>query len=348
MRHLMGVPMADLDPWLALFVLFLAGTLIQVLFYYQRLPDRVAVRFDLGGEPQSYWPKLPFAMFWLVLVYGMSAAFFLARAAVPLWHSCGVLAFLMGLIHLVVRANVATGRLGNSFWIWIALFLAFILSVSTTKAAAAEPKPAPSQSPSIDVARAVRIFKEVQAVSEKDGGKMWGKTLYGATIFVDENTREVVANRPDYQNFLKPQGEAFVGALPAEENIANTAKRWGGVDWTMVRWPLPEHPLERDTLVIHESFHRIQDELGLGGPDTSNDHLDTQDGRLWLQLEWRALRTALLQQKDARKKATMDALLFRAYRRSLFKERGGARAGPGNARGAPRVHGHRPLRKKQS
>lgn len=313
--------MADLDPWLTLFVLLLGGTLFQVLFYYPRLPDRVAVRFDLGGEPRSYWPKLPFVMFWLVLVYGLSAAFFLVRASVPLWHSCGVLAFLMGLYQLTVRANVLTGRLGKSFWIWIALFLAFILSVaSTSKASAAEPRPAPPRSPSIDAAQAIRIFKEVQAISDKDGGKMWGKPLYGATLFVDETTREVVANRPDYQNLLKPQGDAFVGTLPTEENVANTATRWGGVDWTMVRWPLPENPLERDSLLIHESFHRIQDDLGLGGPDTANDHLDTQEGRLWLQLEWRALRTALLQRKDARKKAEQDALLFRAYRRSLFKD----------------------------
>jgi hypothetical protein len=151
---------------------------------------------------------------------------------------------------------------------------------------------------------------------------MWGKPLYGATLFVDETTRDVVANRPDYQNLLKPRGEVFVGALPLEESAANTSKRWGGVDWTMVLWPLPDNAFERDKLVIHESFHRIQEDLGLGGPDTANDHLDTEEGRLWLQLEWRALRTALLQQKEARKKAAKDALVFRAYRRSLFKDAG--------------------------
>jgi hypothetical protein len=187
---------------------------------------------------------------------------------------------------------------------------------------AAQPvQPAPKTS-SIDAAQAGRIFKEVQAISDKDGGKMWGKPLYGATLFVDETTRDVVANRPDYQNLLKPRGEVFVGSLPLDESAANTSKRWGGVDWTMVLWPLPDNAFERDKLVIHESFHRIQDDLGLGGPDMANDHLDTEEGRLWLQLEWRALRTALLQQKESRKKAAKDALLFRAYRRSLFKDAG--------------------------
>jgi hypothetical protein len=185
---------------------------------------------------------------------------------------------------------------------------------------AAQPAQAAPKTASIDAAQAGRIFKEVQAISDKDGGKMWGKALYGATLFVDETTRDVVANRPDYQNLLKPQGEVFVGSLPLDENVANTSKRWGGVDWTLVLWPLPDHAFERDKLVIHESFHRIQDDLGLGGPDTANDHLDTEDGRIWLQLEWRALRAALLQQKETRRKAEQDALVFRAYRRSLFKD----------------------------
>lgn len=202
----------------------------------------------------------------------------------------------------------------------VSVLIGLVLLALGGLARAAQPAQPVPKTASIAAAQAARVFQEVKAISDKDGGKMWGAALYGATLFVDENTREVVANRPDYQNLLKPQGDVFVGTLPAEDNVANTATRWGGVSWTMVRWPLPENPLERDSLLIHESFHRIQDGLGLGGPDTANDHLDTQDGRLWLQLEWRALRTALLQQKDARKKAEQDALVFRVYRRSLFKD----------------------------
>src|SRR5207302_4350398 len=49
-------------------------------------------------------------------------------------------------------------------------------------------------------------------------------------------------------------------------------------------------------------------------------HLDTLEGRYWLQLEWRALRAALLREGDDRRTAIEDALRFRGYRRSLFKE----------------------------
>ncbi len=176
----------------------------------------------------------------------------------------------------------------------------------------------PAGKGAIDPVMASRCFAEAKAVSDRDAGKLWGKPLYGAMLFVDDASREVVANRPDYQNLLKPQGEVFAGTLPSEENTSNTSMRWAGITWTMLLWPLPEDTFERDKLMIHESFHRIQDELGLGGPDTSCDHLDTRDGRVWLQLEWRALRSALLAQGAARKKAVQDALLFRSFRRSLF------------------------------
>lgn len=52
-------------------------------------------------------------------------------------------------------------------------------------------------------------------------------------------------------------------------------------------------------------------------PNTSNSHLDTRDGRIFLQLEWRALEAALRKPVPDRRSAVEDALVFRAYRRSL-------------------------------
>ena len=178
-------------------------------------------------------------------------------------------------------------------------------------------QPSP-QASSIDTALAAKCFQEAKSISDKDGGKLWGQKVYGAMLLVDEGTRDVVANRPDLQGLLTMRGDVFLGKLPPEENVANTSTRWAGVNWTMLHWPLPDDTFERAKLLIHECFHRIQDDLGLGGSDPSCDHLDTKDGRLWLQLEWRALRVALSTEGEAKKRATEDALLFRAYRRSLF------------------------------
>jgi hypothetical protein len=71
-------------------------------------------------------------------------------------------------------------------------------------------------------------------------------------------------------------------------------------------------------LLLHELFHRIQPQLGLLLPDTQNDHLDTIDGRYWMQLEWRALDAALRGSGSRRWDAVRDALAFRAARRAAF------------------------------
>ena len=73
--------------------------------------------------------------------------------------------------------------------------------------------------------------------------------------------------------------------------------------------------------MMHELFHRIQDDLGLPASSPANAHLGTLEGRVWLRLEWRALQQALARPDApliARKRAVEDALLFRLHRHSLF------------------------------
>jgi hypothetical protein len=74
--------------------------------------------------------------------------------------------------------------------------------------------------------------------------------------------------------------------------------------------------------MAHELFHRIQDELRLPGSNPANLHLDTRDGRIWLQMEWRALERALRESGLARRQSIEDALVFRAFRRSMFPKAG--------------------------
>jgi hypothetical protein len=110
-----------------------------------------------------------------------------------------------------------------------------------------------------------------------------------------------------------------VGTLPKEVIIANAPVEWEGKRWTMLMWPyLPADELTLRVTLGHEMFHRIQPSLGLMAPDSPNLQLDTVDGRLWLQLEWRALAAALAAQGDAQTQAIRDALAFRAYRHKLY------------------------------
>ena len=152
---------------------------------------------------------------------------------------------------------------------------------------------------------------------------MWGLALYGPIMFVDPRTGNVVANQADLEHRLTAQGEVFVGKLPGDISPANTAKDWAGVHWTMVMWPVSDFRQPRERLLLHECFHRLQEKLGLPARDAVNAHLDTLNGRIWIQMEWRALERALRQSGPARQAAIADVLLFRSYRRSLFPDAAG-------------------------
>lgn len=176
-----------------------------------------------------------------------------------------------------------------------------------------------AQEQGIDLTRARKYFQEAEAICTEDNGKLWGRSLCGPLIFFDPQTGMVVANQSDTQGRLTKKDGLFVGRLPEEVNAANTAMTWSGVKWSMICWwYLGDDRFERDRLMIHESFHRIQEEIGLPMSNPSNNHLDSMEGRVWLQLEWRALSQALTHQGGERTRAATDALIFRQYRRALF------------------------------
>ncbi len=189
---------------------------------------------------------------------------------------------------------------------------------SAVPAARAETPPPP-----IDLAKAKEAFAQARTVSEKEGGHLWGMKLYGAMFFVDPQTRYTASNEPDPQGVLHAEDGVYVGTLPKDVIVSNAPVEWEGKRWTMLMWPLYGGAADLPIIFGHEMFHRIQPALHLDAPDAPNPHLDTAEGRLWLQLEWRALAAALVGKGAAREEAIRDALLFRDHRHALF---------PGSAR----------------
>lgn len=187
-------------------------------------------------------------------------------------------------------------------------FLLLIIALVAAQAARAD---------AIDAALASDYFKQVEALSRQDGGRLWGVPLYGPFFFVDAATQQIVANQADKEGKLTRQGDVWVGKLPDNVLPANTATDWAGVHWTMVMWPVPELAHSRGLLLLHECFHRIQDSLGLPGGNPNNAHLDDKEGRIWMRLEMRALAEALSNTGKERKAAVEDALAFRTKRHAL-------------------------------
>jgi len=192
------------------------------------------------------------------------------------------------------------------------------LPLTTVTLAALSAMSIAAQAPPIDAAKARQYFVEAKTVSDRDNAALWRVPLCGPLLFVDYQTRYTVANQADAEGKLKPLDGIFTGTAPEELGVANTATKWAGVEWTMVMWPLPQYKQPRLRLMLHECFHRVQGRIGLQATDAQNGHLDSLNGRIWLQMEWRALEHAFWQQGEERKRDAADAIYFRNYRRSFF------------------------------
>ncbi|WP_343229688.1 hypothetical protein [uncultured Stenotrophomonas sp.] len=169
-------------------------------------------------------------------------------------------------------------------------------------------------------AAAREVFLHAEQLCNGDRGRLWGHSLCGPMMLVDPGSRQVIASHADVQGALKASGNVFAGQLPADAIVANTAVDWSGTRWTQLLWPLPQDASRRSTLLAHEMFHRLQPALPIIAPtEGGNEHLDTLEGRYWLQLEWRALADALAATDAvAQHTAMMDALAFRAERHRQF------------------------------
>jgi len=158
---------------------------------------------------------------------------------------------------------------------------------------------------------AQRYFQEATKLCERDAGRLWGVSLCGPMVIGDPSTGTRAASQPE------PEGQPprFPGGVDGPVT-------WGGLRWFY--FPLSMLASTdadvRQQNMLHGLFHRIQPELGFwqGNDDGFNEHLDTLEGRVWMRLEWRALRRAVESSGSGRAEAIADALAFRRERRRRF------------------------------
>lgn len=165
----------------------------------------------------------------------------------------------------------------------------------------------------VDSARAAGYFQEAARLCAREGGRLWGVSLCGPMVIADAATRTIATNQP-----------APDAPRPPALGFANAAFNWGGTRWSTYVWRMipANSAVLRGRLLMHELFHRIQPQIGLQLTDGQNEHLDTPEGRYWIQLEWRALARALAAAGEERDAAVRDALAFRAERYRRFPEAG--------------------------
>lgn len=166
--------------------------------------------------------------------------------------------------------------------------------------------------------KASRYFKEIELICDRDSGKLWGTNLYGPILYVERVTRRIIANQSDNEGLLKSKDEVYTGVYPKELILSNTPVKFGGKQFAMVPLPADEDTFRIKTRAIHSLFHRFQENEGIAVTSFNANNMDEKEARLWIKLEWKALRKAIISEGDERQLAIRDALIFRGSNRELY------------------------------
>jgi len=166
--------------------------------------------------------------------------------------------------------------------------------------------------------KALAYFKKAEEICMKDDGKLWGKNLYGPIMFVDRNSRKIVANQPDDEGILKVKDGVYTGLYPRENVIGNTAIEYGGTLFGLAPLPAEEDEFRITTRAIHCLFHRFQQNNGISPVYFDVANMDEREARVWIKLEWKALRKAINSEGEEQGLAIRDALIFRGSNREAY------------------------------
>src|SRR5437867_10202968 len=100
---------------------------------------------------------------------------------------------------------------------------------------------------------AERYFKEATTLCQQDAGRLWGVSLCGPMVIIDQATGTRATSQPE------PEGQP-----PRFPGLVDGPITWGGLQWfSFPLYMLPANDADvRQQVMLHGLFHRIQPELG--------------------------------------------------------------------------------------
>jgi hypothetical protein len=159
--------------------------------------------------------------------------------------------------------------------------------------------------------KAAKCFKDIEDACKRDGGNLWGRNLYGPLMFIDRTGRKIISNQQDNEGLLKLKDGIYTGLYPGERIITTTSVTFGGTLFGMAPLPIEEDNYRTTTRGIHALFHSFQQTEGVYPENFNIIIMDEKDARLWIKLEWKALKRAIGSQGEEQILAIRDALIFR-------------------------------------
>ena len=174
------------------------------------------------------------------------------------------------------------------------------------------------------VMQAARYFAAVDELFDEDSGLLWGFKLHVPIMFVDTETREVIANRPDPNGLMARQGAVYVGVLPDYLDFDfMTYEYFGGELWIIMPWQMSwfwhnERGFRR--AIFHKAIHWHQLNMTFGYlAPWCIGHMNESEACISIRLEINALMQAFdTADEERRLSAIHDALSIRAERRRVF------------------------------
>lgn len=168
--------------------------------------------------------------------------------------------------------------------------------------------------------KANSYFKKIEASCNRDNGKLWGQNIYGPLMIVDRTSRKISANMPDSDGLLKLKDGIYTGTFPKEMVINNYPVFLGGTLFALVPLPREDDEYWITTRAIRSLFHRYQETIGYTTSGYNTVNMDEKYARLWLKLEWNALKKAIRSEGNEQQLAIRDALIFRGSNRELYQK----------------------------
>jgi len=167
---------------------------------------------------------------------------------------------------------------------------------------------------------ATKYFKSIETICNLDNGKLWGKNLYGPIMLVDRPSRKIVSNSSDKEGFLKGKDGIYTGIYPIGLIINNAPVVFGGTHFSMAPLPPEEDEYRIKSRAIHSLYHSFQASKGIPPATFNVPIMDDKQARVWLKLEWKALRKAIASGNEERQLAIRDALIFRGSNREFYSK----------------------------
>lgn len=172
------------------------------------------------------------------------------------------------------------------------------------------------------ISDATYIFTAVKNICIEDNGHLWGENLYRPTVLINTNTRFFIANDSLPIDNCEKQKLFFTGYLPNTYAIANSTLKIDSKNYASIRYS-SNKPFDTSLYIrtfIHEMFHVFVESNIDDNIHYNNTHIDTKNGRIYLQLELLALKKALTNNGTKQMEALKEALCFRNKRQSFFPE----------------------------